>query len=85
MKTIPKKVQPPLTKMIIYDLETYNEDTVVPYCSCINKLNKISGKYNRDITGKEYQKCLNECVVFKVSNCIDDMLDHVSSFKEEAK
>ena len=69
----------------MYDLQTYNRDRAVPYCSCIYKLRKIYGKYSRDITEKEYQKCLNDCVVFKGNDFINDMLDHVSSFKGEPK
>ena len=44
----------------MYDLETFIKIGAVPYCSCIYKLSKISGKYNRDISEKEYQKCLNK-------------------------
>ena len=40
----PKKVQSPLTKIIVYDLETFNKVRTVSYCSCINKLGEISGK-----------------------------------------
>ena len=42
----------------------------VAYCSCIYKLSKISGKYHRDISEQEYQKCLNDCVVFEGTGCI---------------
>ena len=71
----PKKVQSPLTNEIVYDLETFNKIRAVPYCSFIYELSKISGKYNRDISEKEYQKCLKECVVFKGIDCINKMLD----------
>ena len=81
----PKKVQSPLTKTFVYDLETYNKDRAVPYCSCKCKLCRDSGKNNQDKTEKEYQKCLNDCVVFKGSDCFNDMLDHVLSFEGEAK
>ena len=30
----PKKVQSALTNTFVYDLQTYNKDRVVPYCSC---------------------------------------------------
>ena len=40
----PKKVQSTLTNIIVYDLETFNKNRAVPYCSCIYKLSKISGK-----------------------------------------
>ena len=69
----------------MYDLEAYNKERVVPHCSCINKLSKISGKYHRVITEKEYQKCLNDFVVFKGTDCFNVELDHVLSFKGEPK
>ena len=81
----PKKVKSPLTNIVIYDLETFSKIRAVPYCSCIYKLSKLSGKYNRDISEQQYQKCLNDCVVFKGINCVDEMLDHVLSFKGEPK
>ena len=69
----------------MYDLETFNEIRAVPFCSCIYKLCKISGKYNRDISEQEYQKSLNDCVNFKGTNCINEKLDHVLAFKGEPK
>ena len=81
----PKKVKSPLTNIVVYDLETFNKIRAVPYCSCIYKLSIISGKYHQDISEQEYQKCLNDCVVFKGTDCINEMLDHVLSFKGEAK
>ena len=81
----PKKVNSPLTNIVVYDLETFNKNRAVPFCSCIYKLNKISGKYHRDISEQEYQKCLNDCVVFKGTDCINEMLDHVLSSKGEPK
>ena len=49
------------------------------------RLSKFSGKYNRDKTEKEYQKCLNVCIVLKGLNNFNEMLGHVLQFKEEAK
>ena len=46
--------------MIVYDIETFNTIKCVPYSNCIYRLSNISGKYYRDITEKEYQKCLND-------------------------
>ena len=37
------------------------------------------------MTENEYQKGLNDCVVFKGTDCINDMLYHVSTFKGEPK
>ena len=81
----PKNVQSPLTVIVVFDLETYNEDRTVPYCSCMYKLSKISGKYNQNITRKEDQNCLTDSVVFKGSDCINEMLDHISQFKGKPK
>ena len=80
----PEQVQSPLTNIVVYHLETYNKDRVVPYCSCFYKVCKLSGKYNRDISEKN-QNCLNDCVVFKGTDCINGMLDHVLSSKKEAQ
>ena len=81
----PKKVKSPLTNIVVYYLETFNKPRAVPYCSCIYKLSKLSGKCHRDISEQEYQKCLNDCVVFKGTDCINEMLDHVLSYKGEPK
>ena len=81
----PKKVISPLTNIVVYDLETFNKIRAVPYSSYIYKLSKISGIYHRDISKQEHQKCLNDCVAFKETDCINEMLDHVLSFKGEAK
>ena len=81
----PKKVKSPLTNLVVYDLETFNKIKAVPYCSCIYKLSKISGKYHRDVSEQEYQNCLNDCVVFKGTDCFNEMFDHVLSFKGEPK
>ena len=80
-----KKVKSPLSNIIVYDLETLNKIRAVPYCSFMYKLSKISGKYHRDISEQEYRKCQNDCVVFKGTDCIIEMLDHVLSFKREPK
>ena len=58
----PKNVQFPLTNIVVYDLETFNEIRAVPSCSCIYKLSKISGESHRDISAQQYQKCLNYCI-----------------------
>ena len=69
--------------MVIYVVETFLTIKCVLYANCIYKLSKLSGKYNRDIIEKEYQKCLNDCIVFKVLDKINEMLDRVLSFKAE--
>ena len=81
----PKKVKSPLTNIVVYDLETFNKFRAVPYCSCIYKLSKSSNKYHRGLSEKECQKCLNVCVVFKGTDCFNELLDQVLSFKGEVK
>ena len=71
--------------MIVYDIEAFSTIKCVPYANCINRLSKISGKYYRDISEKEYQKCLNDCIVFKGLDNINKMLDYVLQFKGEPK
>ena len=73
----PEGVQSPLTNRVVYDLETFIKDKSVLYCSCMFKLSKNSGKYNRDSSEKEHHNCLSDCVVFKGTDCINDMLDRV--------
>ena len=53
----PKKVQSQVTNMVVYDIEAFNIDKAVPYASCIYRLNKISGKYNQDLTQRKYENC----------------------------
>ena len=67
----------------MYNLDTFIKDRAVPYASGIYKLSKISGNYHQHITAKEYQKSLNDCVVFKGIDCVNEMLDCVLSYKGE--
>ena len=71
--------------MIVYHLETFNSDNAVPYANCIYRQSKISGNYNRDITQGEYEILLNDSIVFKGTNSIREMLNHVLQFKGEGK
>ena len=36
-----KKVEPPITTIIVYDLETFNSIKFVPHANCIYKLSKL--------------------------------------------
>ena len=66
------------------DLDTYNKDRAIPCCTCIYKLSKICSKFHQDISEKEYQKCLKDCIDLKGSGSINEISDHVLSFKGEA-
>ena len=67
--------------MIVYDLEILTRDKAIPYSNCIYKLSKISGENNRNVTEREYEKGRKDCVVFKGTNCINEMLDQILQFK----
>ena len=69
----------------MYDLETFIKIRAFPYSSCLYKLSRISGKYHQDISEQEYQKYVNDCVVFKGTDCNNEMLDHVLLFKCQPK
>ena len=71
--------------MVVYDIETFSTIKCVPYAICIYRLSKLSGKKHRDISEKEYQKCLKDCIVFKGLDNINKMLDYVLQFKGEPK
>ena len=71
--------------MTVYDLETFNTDKAVRYANCIDRLRKVSGKYNRDITQGEYEKCRNDCIVFKGTDSVNEMLDYFLKFKVGAR
>ena len=71
--------------MIVYDIETFSTIKCVLYANCIYRLCKISGIYYRDISKKEYQKCLNDCIVFKGLDNFNKMLDYVLQYKGELK
>ena len=58
--------------MIVYAIETFNSDRVVPYKICKYKLCQFSGKYCRDITQGVYENCINDCIVFERTNCINE-------------
>ena len=81
----PEKIQSQLTNMVVYDIETFSTIKCVPYANCIYRLSKISGKYYRDISEKEYQKYLNDCVFFKGLDNINKILDYVLQYKGEPK
>ena len=51
-----EKIQSQLTNMLLYDIETFNTDRAVLYANCIYRLSKLSGKYYRDLTQREYEK-----------------------------
>ena len=69
----------------VFDLETLNTDRAIPYANCMYRPNKFSGKFIRDITEREYEKCRKDCIVFKGTDSVNEMLDYVLQSKGEAK
>ena len=45
-----KKVQCPITNIVVFDVVTFNRTRASPYCGCKYKLSKISGKYHPDMS-----------------------------------
>ena len=81
----PKKVQFQLTKMIVYVIETFNTDRALSHANCIFRLSKKSGKFSRDITDRELEKCEKDCIVFKGTDSINKILNQFLQFKGETK
>ena len=46
----PNKIDSDLTNFIVYDLETHKTDRAKPYCVSFYRINKIAGRYNRDLS-----------------------------------
>ena len=80
-----KKVESPINNIVVYDLEAFKKFELFLIGVVFIKLIKISGKNHQDKSKKEYQQCLNDCVVFKGIDRSNEMLDHVLSSKEEPK
>ena len=64
-----------MTKFILYDLETNNTDRARPYVFCFYRLSKLAGKYNRDLTPYEINKCKKNTIAFDGDNCVSSALD----------
>ena len=45
-----------MTNMIVYDIEALNSFKCATYANCFYRPSKLSGKYYRDITEREYEK-----------------------------
>ena len=63
-----KKIESHLTNFITYDLETHNTDRGRPYVFCFYRLSKLAGKYSRDLTPCELEKCIKDFVAFYGDN-----------------
>ena len=81
----PKKIESHLTNFIAYDLETHNTDRARPYVFCFYRLSKLAGRYNRDLTPSELEKCRKDTIAFDGDNCVEKALDFCLKLKGEEK
>ena len=82
---MPKKIDSHLKNFIVYDLETHNTNRATPYCISFYRLSKIAGRYNRDQTREDLDKCKKDNLVFDGDNCISNALDFLLKSKGEER
>ena len=80
-----KKIDSHLTNFIRYDTETYNTDKARPYCFSFYRLSKLAGKYERDLTPYELEKCKKDTIVFDGDDCVEKALDFCLKLKGEER
>ena len=79
----PKKIESHLTNFIVYDLETHNTDRARPYVFSFYRLSKLAGRYNRDLTPDELDKCRIDFIAFYGDDCVEKALDFCLKLKGE--
>ena len=77
------KIESRLTNFFVYDLETHNFDRTRPYVFCFYRLSKLAGRYYRDLTSDEIEKCNNDTTTFDGDNCVEKALNFCSKLKGE--
>ena len=82
-KYIPKKIESHLTNFIVYDIETHNTDRARPYVFSFYRLSKLSGRYNRDLTPSELEKCRKDTIAFDGDDCVEKVLDFCLKLKDK--
>ena len=82
---IPKKIETHLTNFIVYDLETHNTDRARPYVFCFYRLSKLTGRYDRDLTADEIEKCRKDTIAFDGDNCVEKALDFCLKLKGDER
>ena len=81
----PKKIESLLTNFIVYDLETHNTDRARPYVYRFYRLGKLAGRYNRNLSHDERQKCKKETIAFDGDECVSKALDFCLIMKREER
>ena len=80
---IPKKIESYLTNVFVCGLETHNTDRARPYVFCFYRLSEVAGRYNRDLTRDEMDKCKTDTIAFDGDNCVEKALDFCLKLKLE--
>ena len=80
-----KRIKSHLTNFITYDLETHNTDRARHYVFCFYRLNKLAGKYNREITPYALENCKKDTIAFDGGNCVTIALDFCLKIKGELR
>ena len=81
----PKKIESDLSNFIVYDLETLNTDRARLYVFCFYRLSKLAGRYDRDLTIDEQEKCKKDTIAFDGDNCVSKTLDFCLKLKGEER
>ena len=71
--------------MIVHDIDTFNTIKALLCANFQYRLSKITDKYYRDTTQREYENCRKRYFVFKGKDCIYKMFDQVFQNKGEAE
>ena len=82
---IRKKIESHLTNFIVYDLETHNTDRARLYVFCFYRSSKLAGRYNRDLTPNELEKCRKDTIAFDGDKCVEKVLDFCLKLKGEER
>ena len=72
-----------MSNFIVYDLETHKADRARPYVFCFYRLSKLAGRYNRDLTLEEREKCKKDTIAFDGDKCTEKALDFCLKLKKE--
>ena len=74
-----------MTNLITYDLETHITDRTRPYVFCFDRFRKLVGKYNRNLTPYELNKCKKGTIAFDGDNCVSNASDFCLKLKGEER
>ena len=80
---IPTKIESHLTNFIVYDLETHNTNRARLYVFCFYRLSKLGGRYNRNLTSDEIDKCKKDTIAFDGDDCAENASDVCLKLKGE--